>query len=53
MPYDPEEITELYLGHKIKNEDKNEIVRLAQAVNPKIIVIEAFLGANGRLSFRQ
>jgi hypothetical protein len=53
MPYHPEEITELYLGCKMADETKNEIIRLAQAVNPEISIIETFLDEDGRISFRQ
>jgi hypothetical protein len=53
LPYLPEEISELYLGHKMPDETKNEIVGLAQAVNPKIAIFDTSIGGNGRLSFRQ
>jgi len=53
LPYHPEEITELYLGHKMPDETKKEIIGLAQAANPKIIVFDTLLGSNGKLSFRQ
>src|SRR5205807_1411446 len=36
MPYHPEEITELYLGLKMTDETKIEMIDLAEAVNPKI-----------------
>ena len=51
MPYHPEEITEL--GLKMTNETKIEMIDLAEAVNPKISVYEAYLDGNGKLSFRK
>jgi hypothetical protein len=53
LSYQPEEITELYFGHKMSDETKSEIIGLAQAVNPEIKLFETFLDADGRLSFRQ
>jgi hypothetical protein len=35
LSYHPEEITELYLGAKISEELRTEIVNLAKAVNPR------------------
>lgn len=40
MSYHPEEVTELYLGRSMDKNDKNEIVALAQAVNPEITINE-------------
>jgi hypothetical protein len=53
MPYHPEEITELYLGHKITTESKDEIIRLAHTVNPEISIFETQCGSDGKLSFHQ
>jgi len=53
MPYHPEEITELYLGHKMTDEARSEIVGLARAVNPKISIFETRCGSDGKLSFHQ
>jgi len=53
LPYRPEEITELYLGHKISDGNKDEIVRLAQAVNPEIVIIETSLDTEGNVTFRR
>jgi hypothetical protein len=53
LPYHPEEITELYLGHQMPDETKKEIIGLAQAVNPEIIIFDTLLGGNGTLSFRR
>jgi uncharacterized protein (DUF362 family) len=53
LPYHSEEISELYLGYKMSDETKKEIIGLSQAVNPEIAVFDALLGGNGKLSFRQ
>jgi hypothetical protein len=52
MPYHAEEITELYLGHKMPDETKSEIVALARAVNPEIDIFDVLCDA-GKLSFRR
>ena len=41
LPYHPEEITELYLGMAMTPEDKTEIVDMAKALNPDIVVYQA------------
>jgi Protein of unknown function (DUF2971) len=38
LPYHPEEITELYLGHSIDNTDLAKIVIRARAINPNIAI---------------
>jgi len=53
LPYYSEEISELYLGHKMPDETKKEITGLSQAVNPEIAIFDILLGGNGKLSFRQ
>jgi hypothetical protein len=53
LSYQPEEIIELYLGHKMSHEIKSEMIGLAKAVNPEIKITETFLDVDGRLSFRQ
>lgn len=53
MPYHPEEITELYLGDKMPDETKKEIIDLSQAVNPEMAVFDTLLGGSGKLVFRQ
>ena len=49
--YHPEEITELYLGHAMTKEDKEEIVARAKARNPKIAIFQAAGDANTKLTF--
>jgi hypothetical protein len=51
LPYHPEEVTELYLGAKIDNSDKDEIVGYARNRNPEIKVFRAQLEINGELKF--
>jgi hypothetical protein len=53
LSYQPEEITELYLGHKMSDETKREIISLAQAVNPDVEIFQSSLDADGQLSFCQ
>lgn len=52
LPYHPEELSELYLGHKMPEEIKKEIIALAQAVNPEIMILDTLLGGDGKISFR-
>jgi hypothetical protein len=51
MPYYPEEIPELYLGHKASDETKAQIVELARKRNPEIKIFHSCLDPNGRLLF--
>lgn len=51
MPYHPEEITELYVGCKMPDESKSEIVALAKAVNPEIGIFYVLCDDGGNLSF--
>lgn len=51
MPYHPEELSELYLGHKASEETKIEILRLAKTQNPGIKVFHTYLTPDGRLQF--
>lgn len=50
LPYHPEEVTELYLGRAMTNQNKEEIVDTAKAVNPVIKVFQVDSGKDGRLS---
>ena len=49
LAYHPDEISELYLGAKMTVESKDEIVGLAQAVNPHIKIFEMFYDVSGKL----
>ena len=51
LPYHPEEITELYLGAKIENLVKDEIVSSARIRNPKIKIFCARFQRNGAIMF--
>jgi hypothetical protein len=53
LPYHPEEVTELYLGLGMTEEDKHDIVGKAKAVNPCIAIFQAIRDANRKLAFRQ
>lgn len=48
--YHPEEISELYLGHKASADLKAEFVGLAQAVNPTIKIYDMGSDADGKLT---
>ena len=50
-PYHPEEITEMYLGLAMQEADKDDIVRMAQAVNLNIAIFTAKRGSEGDLEF--
>ncbi len=50
-PYHAEEITELYLGLAVTQADKDQIVGMAQSVNPNITIFAARRGAGGALEF--
>ena len=51
--YHPEEITELYLGSAVTKDDKDGIVAMDKAVNPKIAIFLAGRDAQNALSFRR
>ncbi len=51
LPYHPEEITELYLGLAMEKADMDDIVDMAQAINPNIAIFGAKRGADGKLGF--
>jgi hypothetical protein len=53
MPYHPEEIPELYLGHKASKEVKAEVIELAKKRNPQIRIFHSCIDPNGRLLFLQ
>jgi hypothetical protein len=53
MPYHPEEIPELYLGHKASEEVKAEVIELAKKRNPEIKIFHSCVDPNGRLLFLQ
>ena len=50
-PYNPEEITELYIGLSMERRDADRIVGMAQAVNPRIAVFRMKRGGDGSLEF--
>ncbi|MEQ9519943.1 MAG: DUF2971 domain-containing protein [Parvibaculum sp.] len=51
--YHPEEITELYLGFAMEQADMDEIVGLAQTVNPEVIIFRAKRDADEKLGFER
>ena len=51
LPYHPEEITELYLGAAMERADMGDIVGMAEAVNPNILIFRAKHDADGTLGF--
>lgn len=53
MPYHPEEIPELYLGHRTSADIKAEIIELAKSRNPEIKIFHSCLGPDGRIIFLQ
>jgi hypothetical protein len=53
LPYHAEEITELHLGVAMEAGDRDEIIGLAKAVNPNIIVFRALRDADGKLRFER
>jgi len=53
LAYQPEEITELYLGLAMEQRDKKEIVAMARAVNPQIAIFQVKRNADGQLGFDQ
>jgi Protein of unknown function (DUF2971) len=52
LAYHPEEITELYLGLAMTDEDKKEILGKAKALNPNIAVFQVGRGPRDMLVFR-
>lgn len=52
LSFHPEEISEIYLGESSGAEWRNEVVGLAKAVNPAIVVMEMFRETNGNLLAR-
>jgi hypothetical protein len=53
LRYDPEEITELYLGLAMEKVDSDEIQSMARAINPDIAVFKAKHTGEGKLGFDQ
>ena len=51
LKYHPEEVTELYLGYAMTQEDKKEIVSKAKALNPAIKIFQAGRLADTKLTF--
>lgn len=51
LPFHAEEITELYLGLWITEDDKDEIVSKARARNPDIAIFQMCRDANAKLAF--
>jgi hypothetical protein len=50
LGYHPEEITELYLGAGMKDEDKADIIAKAKAVNPDIAIFQCKRDAKGQVT---
>ena len=53
LRYHPEEISELYLGAKMTEALRAEMISLAQAVNPTINIYQMLYDASDKLSFAQ
>lgn len=53
LAYHGEEITELYLGLAMETADREEIVRLAKAVNPNVIILRATRDMDGKIRFER
>lgn len=53
LAYHGEEITELNLGLAMKTADREEVVRLAKAVNPNIIIFRATREMDGKIRFER
>jgi hypothetical protein len=49
MPYHPEEIAELYLGAKMNDSIKSEIIDLAMALNPDIGIFQSVIDIDSRI----
>lgn len=52
LPYHSEEITELYLGLSMTNENKEETINEATAINPSIAIFQTSRDANQALIFQ-
>lgn len=50
LAYHPEEITELYLGSKMTDADKKDIIAKAKAVNPNIKIFQCKRDAKGQVT---
>ena len=53
LKYHPEEITELYLGLAIMEENRKDMVSKATALNPEISIFQAGRDANAKLTFNR
>jgi hypothetical protein len=51
LPYHPEEVTELYLGPAIADDEKAEIIRAAKDINPEIAVFWPCRAADQSIAF--
>lgn len=51
MPYHPEEITELYLGAKMDESMRTDVIELAVKRNPAIHMFQSEFNSEGKLSF--
>lgn len=51
LSYQPEEITELYLGRSMERADAGVIMEMAREVNPNIMISAAKRDATGRIQF--
>jgi len=53
LPYHGEEVTELHLGLAMEPVDRDEIIGMAKAVNPNIVVYRAIRDSDGKLNFER
>lgn len=51
IPYHPEEISELYLGAKMEDIEKNIIINLAKAINSNIIIFQTSIDTKNQFNF--
>jgi len=51
LRYHPEEVTELYLGSAMNQQDRADILATAKALNPNIKVFQAKRNAKGVIAF--
>lgn len=53
LPYYPEEISELYLGARMEDSVREQVITLAQKINPEIIIYQTSLQNNDTISFER
>jgi hypothetical protein len=52
LSYHPEEVTEIYLGLAMNDDDKSDIIKKAKALNPNIAIFRANRDAKKKLAFK-